>query len=265
MVHSALTTRMAVTSDYSSRGGVAVDSIGHHHAAGTSLEVALSLFQPGGRTVSPNYCIRGKDIVLVVPEEFRAWTSSDAWADARSITYEIVNSTGDPNWAFDPDTIASVIALDADICQRYGIVPRHAIPGFWQHRNLYEWYGRSYATACAGPSFHIDQIIDAVLRGVVTLPPETEDIMGLSAIVADSAGSLWFVDGQAGVRRVSDFVDSNMDNATVVDSLNDAFGQYHTPDGQWAFNVLTSLVQRHADAFQLDLAAKVAKALKPTV
>ncbi|MET0911416.1 MAG: N-acetylmuramoyl-L-alanine amidase, partial [Ilumatobacteraceae bacterium] len=258
MVHSALTTRFAVTSDYSSRGGVKVDSIGHHHAAGTSLEVALSLFQPGGRTVSPNYCIRGKDIVLVVPEEFRAWTSSDAWADARSITYEIVNSGGDPLWPFDPDTIASVIALDADISRRYGITPRHAIPGFWQHRNLYEWYGRSYATACAGPSFDINYIIDAVLRGVVVPPEGVEDMASLSAIVADSAGSLWFVDAQTGVRKVSDFVDAQMDNATVVDSLNDAFGHYHTPDSQWAFNVLTALIERHAADFQADLVDKIA-------
>ena len=162
MVHSVLTTRFAVTTDRSSRGGAAITSIGHHHTAGTSLEVALGLFQPGGRTVSPNYCIRGRDIVLVVPEEYRAWTSADSWADGQSITYEIVNSTGSPYWQFDPETIESVIRLDADISRRYGIQVRHDLPGFWEHKNLYQWFGRSYATACAGPSFDINYIIGRV-------------------------------------------------------------------------------------------------------
>lgn len=175
MVHSPLTTRMSLSSDYDSRGGVVVDSIGHHHAAGTSLEVALQLFQPGGRTVTPNYCIRGKDIVLVVPEEFCAWTSASRQDDARSITYEIINSSAGPGWTFDPDTIASVIALDRDISKRYGIVPRHALPGYWEHRNLNEWFDRSYATACAGPSFRINEIVNAA--SLDTAPPAVDPLI----------------------------------------------------------------------------------------
>lgn len=248
MVHSSLVTRFAVTSDYSTRGGAIIDSIGHHHTAGTSLEVALALFQPGGRTVSPNYCIRGKDIVLVVPEEYRAWTSSSGSDDARSITYEIVNSTGSPDWQFDPDTIASVIALDLDISRRYGIVPRYALPGYWQHKNLYEWFGRSYATSCAGPSFNIESIINAVLLGAATPPEGVSDIMSLSAIVADPrTGILHFMDTADGVATVADYVSPDMDNATVVDTLNDTFGGYHTPDSAWAFDVLRALIERRAE------------------
>lgn len=166
MVHSALVTRFATTTDYSSRNGTRIDSIGHHHAASTSLEGTLLQFQPGGREVSPNYCIEGKNIVLVVPEEYRPWTSASAVDDARSITYEIVNASGDPDWRFSADTIASVIALDIDISRRYGITPRHAMPGFWQHKDLYIWFGRSYPTACAGPSFPMDGIISATSAGL---------------------------------------------------------------------------------------------------
>lgn len=164
MVHSALTTRFAITSDKSSRGGARITSIGHHHAASTNLEGTLGQFQPGGREVSPNYCIEGRNIVLVVEEEFRAWTSADAWADGQSITYEIINSN--LSWQFTAETIASVVALDIDICRRYGITPKWGLPGLWQHRNLWEWFGRSYATACAGPYFPQDHIVSAVSAGL---------------------------------------------------------------------------------------------------
>lgn len=166
MVQSALTTRTAITTDRSSRNGAKITSIGHHHAASTSLEGTLLQFQPGGREVSPNYCIEGKNIVLVVPEEYRAWTSGDAWADGQSITYEIINSSTSPDWRFSADTIASVIALDIDVCRRYGIAPKWGLPGLWQHRNLYEWFQRSYATACAGPSFPQDYIVSQVAIGL---------------------------------------------------------------------------------------------------
>lgn len=159
MVHSPLTTGFAITSDYSSRGGVKVDSIGHHHAASTSLAGTLALFQPGGRTVSPNYCIKDDQIILVVPEEYRAWTTGSARDDSRSITYEICNDSGDPDWRISEASYRSVMALDADIARRYGIPLQHGIPGFWEHRNIYQWFGRSYATACAGPGFDINRVI----------------------------------------------------------------------------------------------------------
>lgn len=171
MVHSSLVTRFATTTDYSSRNGARVDAIGHHHAASTSLEGTLLQFQPGGREVSPNYCIEGRNIVLVVPEEFRPWTSASSVDDARSITYEIINSSGDPDWRFSAATIESVVALDIDICRRYGITPKWGMPGLWQHKDLYIWFGRSYPTACAGPSFPKDHIVSTVSAGLAGTPP----------------------------------------------------------------------------------------------
>lgn len=159
---SPLTTSWSVTTDSSPRH-LSVDSIGHHHAASTSLGSVLAMMQPGGREVSSNYVISGKNIVGVVPETRRAWTSGDPDADSRSITYEVVNASASPDWSFYQDTVESIIALDADISEHYGIPLRHGIPGFWEHRNLFEWFKRSYATACAGPSFNIRYIIDRTI------------------------------------------------------------------------------------------------------
>ena len=178
-IWSPLTTHWSVTSDSSPRYSE-IDSIGHHHGATTSLNAALSLFQPGGKTVSPNYCVYRDQIWGIVPENRRAWTSSSEWADARSITYEIINSSGDPHWAFDPVTLNTVMRLDADIMRRYPKIPAvHGIPGFWEHRNLNEWWGISYATACAGPSFNIGAIIAGTkhyLNPPIPKPQEEEMI-----------------------------------------------------------------------------------------
>lgn len=160
-VWSPLTTHWAVNmQDCSSRGGAKVDTIIHHHAASSNKLATLALFAPGGREVTPNYFIVGREIWGIVPEDYRAWTSGSYEDDRRAITYEILNSANGPNWPFDPVTLDTVARLDADIARRYGVPLRHAQPGFMEHRNVYEWFRRGYATACAGPSFNINQIIN---------------------------------------------------------------------------------------------------------
>ena len=162
-IWSPLTTKWAVNLiDSRPRVGYpeVVDSTGHHHTASNSLLGSLQQFFPGGRTVTPNYFITPDDIYGIVPENRRAYTSASAQDDGRSITYEILNSSNGPSWSFDPKTIENVKRLDADLMRRYPrIKARYALPGFWQHRNLYEWFGRSYPTACAGPSFPMSDVI----------------------------------------------------------------------------------------------------------
>lgn len=159
-IWSPLTTHWAVNmQDCSSRGGVRVDTIIHHHAATSNKLVALSLFAPGGREVTPNYFIAGREIWGIVPEDFRAWTSGSSRDDARAMTYEILNSGNGPGWPIDPVTLDTVARLDADIASRYGVPLRHAQPGFMEHADVYEWFGRGYPTSCAGPGFSINQTI----------------------------------------------------------------------------------------------------------
>lgn len=166
-VWSPLTTHWAVTTECEPRT-VPVDSIGHHHAASTSLPAVLAAMQPGGRDVSANYVIYRDQVWGVVPENARAYCSASRQDDNRSIVYEIINSSGGPDWSFDPVTLDTVMRLDADIMRRYGVRPQHAIPGFWEHRNLWEWFRRSYPTACAGPSFHMAAVITGAVQYTVS-------------------------------------------------------------------------------------------------
>lgn len=190
-VWSPLTTGWAVTTDCDLRTSQ-VDSFGNHHAASTSLAVVLAAMQPGGREVSSNYVIHKRDIIGVVPEDYRAWTSGSARDDDRAITVEIVNSSGSPYWQFDPETVESVVALNADIMRRYNVPAQHGLPGIWEHRNLYEWFGRSYPTACAGPSFDIGSIISSAAaknqNHNPVRPEEEDEIMSRPICIAKNTG-----------------------------------------------------------------------------
>ena len=160
-IWSPLTTNWAVNNVDSRPRTAKVDTIIHHHVAGTNKLSALALFAPGGREVTPNYFIAGREIWGIVPEDRRAFTSGSPTDDNRAITYEILNSSGSPSWGFSQETLDTVARLDADIARRYGVPLKHSQPGFMEHRNVYEWFGRGYATACAGPSFNIQNIIAA--------------------------------------------------------------------------------------------------------
>ena len=201
-VWSPLTTHWAVNlEDCSSRGGAKIDTIIHHHTASANKAATLALFAPGGREVTPNYFIAGREIWGIVPENYRAFTSGSYEDDRRAINYEILNSSGAPNWGFDPVTLATVARLDADIARRYGIPLRHSQPGFMEHRNIYEWFGRGYATACAGPSFDMNQVISdtaALMEGggakVSTPKRKRADMLGMR--VNDGLGRYGKVGGQ---------------------------------------------------------------------
>jgi N-acetyl-anhydromuramyl-L-alanine amidase AmpD len=73
-----------------------------HHAAGTDLDYALSLFDPGPpRTVSCTICIDNDGTAVgVVPTQLRPWTTGNP-VDNIAITIEVINSeiVGDPTKA----------------------------------------------------------------------------------------------------------------------------------------------------------------------
>lgn len=154
MTVSKLATRSSGNAgQYSSRGGRKVDRFLVHHAATTNLDVVLSMMRTGSREVSSNYVISNTgEIISVVPEEYRAWTSaSPAW-DGRAITVEVINSkTGDP-WPISAKAQEALSRLIADVATRYKFTPKRdgkssTVIG---HRELYTWFGESYATACPG-------------------------------------------------------------------------------------------------------------------
>lgn len=148
MTHSPLIDGVQLTSDSSSRGS-GVDRFIVHHAATTSLAAILSLFQPGGRTVSANYAL-GNDgtLILAVDEDRRAWTSADAYWDGRAVTIEVANSQAGGSWPVSEASFDKLARLIADVSLRHGFgVNDNTV---LTHQELWLRYGASYATACPG-------------------------------------------------------------------------------------------------------------------
>ncbi|PPF75895.1 hypothetical protein C5E07_05840 [Pseudoclavibacter sp. RFBJ3] len=140
-----------------------VDRFIVHHAATASLSAVLSMMSTGSRQVSSNYVIKDEQILGVVPEEKRAWTSGSAAWDGRAITVETCNSaTGDASgWPISETSCQSLARLIADCSTRYGFpLNRDTVIG---HRELYTRYGASYSTACPG-GINLDRLVAMALE-----------------------------------------------------------------------------------------------------
>lgn len=137
------------TSKSSLRNGQKVTKITIHHMAGVmGAKECAEYHRTSDIEASANYYI-GSDgtICSGVPEDRRAWTSSNRWNDEQAITIEVSNSSGAPNWEISSSAYNSLIALCADICKRYSIKPHYD-----GTRNatltIHAFYA---ATACPGP------------------------------------------------------------------------------------------------------------------
>ena len=115
---------VVILSPYFSRRTRKIDTITIHCMAGigVSAEACGRLFQQPGKNASSNYGI-GYDgkIGLYVEEDKASWCSSNGANDNRSITIEVANSGGSPDWPVSDASYASLIRLVADICWRNGI------------------------------------------------------------------------------------------------------------------------------------------------
>lgn len=155
MTQSPLTTSVILTDNCSSRCGQEITRITPHYMAWyTDGETCAQSFVPAARAASANYCIgKDGDIVLNVPEEFRAWTSSSAYNDRKAITIECANyndATQDHMYGELPKkTWDSLVLLCADICTRYEFRLNYTGD---DNGNLTKhcWYG---STDCPGPWF----------------------------------------------------------------------------------------------------------------
>lgn len=145
-----------LTSDYSARAG-GIDMCIWHHGATTSGAAIEALFEPGGRTVSATWTIynTGK-VVGKVPERFRPWTSADAFYDGRALTAEVANLSTD-GWTISDASYDAMGRLAAGAYRVYGVpLDRDHHLG---HRELYERFGASYATACPG-GMNVDWVVE---------------------------------------------------------------------------------------------------------
>lgn len=223
---SPLTTDVSGNANQFSRRTGNIDRIILHHCASTSLSAVLGMMGTGSREVSANYVIGNKgEIVGVVPEEYRAWTSGSAAWDGRAITFEIVNETAAPEWRISSKAFDAVARMLADISARYGIeLSRSTVV---THQELYTIHGSSYATACPGPYLQA-RINDLIMlaKKYLTAPTVVQKRRGrkmLGLMIVDGEGRY----GKKGERYFAtydggNFVQLSSDDANAVSVHLDA-------------------------------------------
>lgn len=154
MTHSPLTNQIRISRQSGPRLGARIDTFLIHHQAGTNDDQVIAAMVSGSRQVSANYTISNEGrLTCVVDEDLRAWTSGSAhdggkgaaW-DRRSITVEIENESGAPDYRISEAAIATAGKLLNDLRSRYPIV------NVLGHRDLWEKHRASYATFCPGPN-----------------------------------------------------------------------------------------------------------------
>ena len=94
-----------------------------HHAASTGTIYSIgNYFALSSVECSANYGVDSDGrIALYVPEDRRAWTSSNADNDSRAITVEIANCENGGDWRVSDQALKATIDLCVDICKRNGI------------------------------------------------------------------------------------------------------------------------------------------------
>lgn len=142
----------------------------HHNGADprggniTAEQIARSLAKKDGG--SANYCIgNAGDICLSVPEEYRAWTSSNRVNDAMAVTIEVANCKGEPNWEVSEVAFNRLIDLCVDICRRNGM---DGLVWTGNSTGTLTTHDMFAATKCPGPFLksRMGQIADEVTRRV---------------------------------------------------------------------------------------------------
>ena len=177
---SELITKQILSPCFSERNGQRITKITIHHAAGVlTAEQLANIFKVERRCASCNYAIgKDGDIVGVVPEEKRAWTSGSRWNDEQAITIEVSNIKGKPGWEVSDASMDALIKLCADICRRYAIVPY--FNGTKDASMTFHYMFQ--ATECPGPYIknHVNEIITRInnelcIKEEPVEKPKTED------------------------------------------------------------------------------------------
>lgn len=163
----------------SSARGAKIDRITIHHMAGNlSVEACANVFQDTSRQASSNYGV-GTDgrIGLYVPENRRAWTSSNRDNDNRAVTIEVANNGGAPNWPVSDAALQATIDLCTDICLRNGIARLNYTGDKTGNLTMHKWFTN---TLCPGPylsgkfQYIADQVNARLSHTVAPEPPKKE-------------------------------------------------------------------------------------------
>lgn len=140
-----------IISPHKYRRTLPIDKITVHHAAAVGVsarQIAEQFTNPLTRA-SANYCIGyNGDIVISVPENLRAITSSNTANDNRAVTIEVANSDPGPNWPISDRAWTSLVQLMASICERNGITKLIWTGDSSGNLTTHNMFA---ATACPGP------------------------------------------------------------------------------------------------------------------
>ena len=164
MTFSSLVGRTFATTKQGPRYGKRPERLIVHHCANTNSEAMVRYLSGSGGGTSATYCLTtGPELVGIVPEELRPWTSNAVVGgvnydnDSNSVTVETVNLTGAPEWRVTDAQIEMLAQLAADLCKRYGWgkLDRRRVVG---HREVLP---NGY-TECPGPYLyaHLDWIVE---------------------------------------------------------------------------------------------------------
>ncbi len=185
MTFSSLVGRTFATTKQGPRYGKRVERLIVHHCANTNSEAMVRYLSGSGGGTSASYCLTTKpELVGIVPEELRPWTSNAIVGgvnydnDSNSVTVETVNLTGPPEWLVTDGQIELLAKLAADLCKRYGWgkLDRNRVVG---HREVLP---KGY-TECPGPHLyaHLDAIVkrgNEILNPPPKPKPEPEPTLG---------------------------------------------------------------------------------------
>lgn len=149
MSNSKLVSYTKISPNKTKRTGKISKITIHHMAGNLSVENCGNIFASSTRQASSNYGV-GTDgrIALYVPEDYRAWTSSNKENDEVAVTIEVANCGGAPDWKVSDKALESLIKLCVDICKRNGISKLNYTGN--KSGNLTE-HNYFTPTACPGP------------------------------------------------------------------------------------------------------------------
>lgn len=126
-----------------------------HHGATTSMDAIIQMETTGSRQVSSNRVVKDSRCARVVSDDpnIRAWSLSSAYWDSVLSSVECANESTD-GWTISPASHETLARYTAYRAQTEGWWPhRSGDPTTWTvygHREIYIYFGASYATACPG-------------------------------------------------------------------------------------------------------------------
>lgn len=241
MTFSSLVGRTVATTKQGPRYGKRVERLIVHHCDSTNNEAMVRYLSGSGGGTSATYCLTtGPELVGIVPEELRPWTSNAIVGgvnydnDSNSVTVETVNLTRAPDWLVSEAQLEVLAQLAADLCKRYGWgkLDRNRVVG---HREVLP---KGY-TECPGPYLyaHLDWIVE---RGNEILNPtekrKRKDIDMLGMMGGDGQGRYGPKNEQVYViydGRALVFVNKNDGDPLSVYMNDESFAEvsYHAIDG----------------------------------